>query len=90
MSSCFVCCEKFNHSNRKQIICPNFKCEFLVCKTCVRQYLLSQKEPHCMNCKQGWNERFIISQTNKSFFDNDYKKTRKQFLLDSQWDHYFP
>lgn len=84
MSSCFVCCEKFNHSNRKQIICPNFKCEFLVCKTCVRQYLLSQKEPHCMNCKQGWNERFIISQTNKSFFDNDFKKTRKQFLLDSE------
>ena len=37
-----------------------------------------------MNCKQGWNERFIISQTNKSFFDTDYRKTRKQFLLDNE------
>jgi hypothetical protein len=37
-----------------------------------------------MNCKQGWNERFIICQTNKSFFDTEYKKTRKQFLLDSE------
>jgi len=37
-----------------------------------------------MNCKQGWNERFIISQTNKSFFDTEYKKTRKQFLLESE------
>ena len=43
MNSCFVCCETFNKSNRKQIICPNSSCEFLVCKSCVRQYLLSQK-----------------------------------------------
>ena len=84
MTSCFVCCDTFNKSNRKQIICPNSSCNFLVCKSCVRQYLLSQKEAHCMNCKQGWNERFIISQTNKSFFDTEYKKTRKQFLLDSE------
>ena len=84
MTSCFVCCDTFNKSNRKQIICPNSSCNFLVCKSCVRQYLLSQKEAHCMNCKQGWNERFIICQTNKSFFDTEYKKTRKQFLLDSE------
>lgn len=82
--SCFVCCELFNKSNRKQVNCPNNNCDFLVCKTCVREYLLSQKDPHCMNCKQGWNEQFIISQTNKSFFNTEYKKTRKQFLLESE------
>ncbi len=84
MSSCFVCCEKFNKTTRSEIICPNDKCNFSACKNCIRQYLLSQKESHCMSCKQGWNDRFIISQTNKSFFDNDFMRSRKQFLLDSE------
>ena len=84
MTSCFVCCEKFNKSTRSEIICPNEKCKFSACKSCVRQYLLSQKESHCMSCKQGWNDRFIISQTNKTFFDNSFMKSRKQFLLDTE------
>tara|TARA_B100001093_G_C26802867_1_gene1004219 strand:+ start:578 stop:1900 length:1323 start_codon:yes stop_codon:yes gene_type:complete len=37
-----------------------------------------------MNCKQGWNQKFIIEETNKSFFDSKYKKSRKQFLLESE------
>ena len=84
MTSCFVCCEKFNKSTRSEIICPNEKCNFSACKSCVRQYLLSQKESHCMSCKQAWNDRFIISQTNKTFFDNSFMKSRKQFLLDTE------
>jgi len=84
MTSCFVCCEQFNKSTKKPIKCPNSSCNFDVCKICVRQYLLTQKEPHCMNCKQGWNQKFIIEQTNKNFFDNQYKKSRKQFLLESE------
>ena len=84
MSSCFVCCENFNKSTKKKIECSNNGCNFDVCKVCVRQYLITQKEPHCMNCKHAWNQRFIIEQTNKSFFDKDYKKSRKQFLLESE------
>ena len=84
MISCFVCCETFNKSTRSKIICPNDKCDFSACKSCVRQYLLSQKESHCMSCKQSWNDRFIINQTNKSFFDNSFMQSRKQFLLDSE------
>jgi len=84
MSECFVCCEPFNKSNHKKIKCLNQSCNYDACKTCVRQYLLSQKEPHCMNCKQAWNQKFIIEETNKSFFDKEYKKTRKQFLLESE------
>lgn len=84
MSNCFVCCENFNKSTRKKIECPNHSCNFDVCKICVRQYLLTQKEPHCMNCKHGWNQKLIIEQTNKSFFDNQYKISRKQFLLESE------
>jgi hypothetical protein len=37
-----------------------------------------------MSCKQAWNDRFIISQTNKTFFDNSFMKSRKQFLLDAE------
>lgn len=84
MSSCFVCCENFNKSTKKKIECPNASCNFDVCKGCVRHYLISQKEPHCMNCKQAWNQKFIIEQTNKCFFDKEFKKSRKQFLLESE------
>ena len=83
-TNCFVCCEPFNKSTKKKINCPNNSCNFDVCKSCVRQYLLTQKEPHCMNCKQGWNQKFIIEETNKSFFDSEYRKSRKQFLLENE------
>lgn len=84
MSDCFICCEPFNKSTRSKITCPNNSCNFTSCKKCTRQYLLSQKDSHCMNCKQAWSQKFIIENTNKSFFDNDYKKSRKQFLLENE------
>ena len=37
-----------------------------------------------MNCKQAWSQKFIIQNINKSFFDNQYKKSRKQFLFESE------
>ena len=42
MSSCSVCCENFNKTLRKQVICPF--CNFETCKTCTQTYLLSSTE----------------------------------------------
>jgi len=81
--SCFVCCDPFNKSTRAKIDCCNDKCKFQACKCCIRQYLIStSKDPHCMDCKFAWSQKFIIENTNRSFHDNDFKKHRKQLLLD--------
>jgi len=82
---CYCCCDTFNKTNRMKIVCPNPQCEYRVCKACARQYILSTTElPHCMDCKVTWNQRFIVSQLNTSFTNNDYKKHRKALLTDRQ------
>ena len=81
--SCFVCCDPFNNSTRAKIDCCNDKCLFKACKSCIRQYLLStSKDPHCMDCKIAWSQKSIIEKMNRSFYNNDFKKHRKQLLLD--------
>lgn len=37
-----------------------------------------------MNCKNAWNQTFILESINKSFYDTDFKKHRKQLLLDTE------
>ena len=62
---CACCCDSFNKSQRKAIECPN--CDYVSCKECVRIYLLSTTEaPHCMGCKNAWNERFLTENLNAS------------------------
>ena len=84
MEDCSVCCQPFNNSTRKEIKCFNLECEYKACKTCVRIYLLGQKTAHCMNCKQAWSQKFLIENTNKSYFNNEFKKSRKEILLEAE------
>jgi len=82
---CSICCEKFNKSLNAMVKCPNSECEFDVCKSCVRTYLLgTTNDPHCMNCKIQWSEKFLVDNLNRSFVDNDYKKHRKILLVDRE------
>jgi len=41
-------------------------------------------DPHCMNCKKSWNEKFLVENLNRSFCDKDYKEHRKQLLTDRE------
>ena len=85
MTSCNVCCETFNKSTLKEVICEFSDCAFSACKTCVRTYLLgTSADPHCMNCKKSWNDKFLIANLNRVFCDKEYKCHRKDFLLDRE------
>ena len=85
MTSCFTCCENYNNSTKNKITCYFDDCNYSSCKTCVRTYLLnSTNEPHCMNCKKQWNDNFTLKSLNRSFIDNDYKKHRKELLLERE------
>lgn len=85
MTTCPICCELFNNSTRSTIICPLSTCHYKACKQCVRQYLLSTTaDPNCMNCKAGWEHRFIVENLNPSWINNTYKNHRKDLLVDRQ------
>lgn len=85
MDTCFTCCETYNKSTKCQVTCYFDDCKYSSCKGCVRTYLLnSTNDPHCMNCKKQWNENFVIQSLNRSFIDNDYKKHRKELLVDRE------
>ena len=82
---CQCCFDSFNKSTRSKVVCPDDRCKYATCKECVRTYLLSTTEtPHCMKCKTSWNERFLVSNLNATYINNDYKKHRKLLLLERQ------
>lgn len=83
--SCFVCCENFNLADKAKISCNNPSCEFLACKTCHRNYLLNNvNDIHCMNCKQAWDQTFIILNLNRNWVNNVYKNHRSNLLFQSE------
>lgn len=82
-TECFACCESFNKSTRALVSCEG--CEFPICKSCVRTYLTSTaSDPHCMNCKKGWSQKFIVANLNQTWISKDYKEHRKKFLTEQQ------
>jgi len=82
---CTICCETYNKSTHAKVTCEFGDCEYTACKTCIRTYLLgTTADPHCMNCKKSWQEKFIVENLNRSFCDKDYKSHRKQLLVDRE------
>jgi len=81
--NCQICTETFNKTLRAKVECPYGNCAFESCKTCIRTYLLNTTtDPHCMKCRQAWNHKFLVENLNHSFVDGEYKKHRKQMLLE--------
>ena len=50
MVDCGICCEKFNNSSKKKVICLD--CENCCCRTCHQTYLLSKDVIDCMFCQK--------------------------------------
>jgi hypothetical protein len=83
--SCGICCEKFNKSTHSKITCEFTGCSYEACKICIRTYLLgTTNDPHCMNCKNQWTNKFLVESLNRSYIDNDYKKHRKNLLVERE------
>ena len=83
--TCNICCEKYNKSLNYKVTCEIANCGFEACKTCLRTYLLNTtNDPHCMKCKNTWSNNFLVNNLNKSYIENDFKKHRKQLLVDKE------
>ena len=82
---CDICCEKYNNSLHAKVICEQSECLFSACKTCIRTYLLgTTANPNCMNCKKAWSDQFLVRNLNRVFCEKDYKKHRKELLLERE------
>lgn len=82
-NTCNICCEDYNISSRARVECPS--CEFSVCRTCVRTYLLSNNDdPHCMKCKNGWDRDTLIKATLSSFVNKTYKDHQKKVMFETE------
>lgn len=80
MSSCPICITKYNKTARKQVTCI---CDFSACSTCVRTYILgSTQEPHCMHCRNKWNNEFMKTAIGTSFVNGDLQKHQCKLLTE--------
>ena len=81
--TCSICCDTFNKTMRAQVVCPNSECNLDVCKTCVRTYLLgSIEDPHCMGCRVGFQQNYLLTNLNQTFVKKEFKTWRTQVLLE--------
>ena len=82
VEECIVCCEPFNKSTHACVECEYGICKYKACVTCVRAYLLtSTNEPHCMECKQVWTDKFTLV-LKKTWLTNTYKPHIQNLKVD--------
>ena len=78
---CDICCEPFTKQVRKKINCGN--CDLKVCAACVKQYLLSKKDAHCMGCKVGWTDAFC-DEVLGGFMHGTYRQHTRDLLWEME------
>lgn len=82
MTSCDICDEKINKSNRIIIKCY---CDFEACKLCVKRYITSKsEEAHCMSCKVHWDSKFMSEKFDKSFLTKEYRQFRTEIIFERE------
>ena len=85
LTECKICCELYNKSKHKPIICPKPDCNFDCCSSCFKTYILDNcLNPICMNCKTSLSDLFIVQNINKSFYNGVFKKNLAVKLLESE------
>lgn len=77
--TCGICTEK----HKVQVVCV--LCSFHSCKSCTKKIILaSPKDAACCSCKHPWTDDFVESQLKRSWFRGEYRRNRKQLLLENQ------
>ena len=82
MSSCSICCEKFNKSKRRRIACS---CGYEQCSICAETYLTGIiDDAHCMNCRRAWDMDFLQKNFTAVFLTKTYKKHRMRIMFERE------
>tara|TARA_Y100001970_G_scaffold279398_1_gene386650 strand:+ start:1242 stop:2819 length:1578 start_codon:yes stop_codon:yes gene_type:complete len=85
LTECKICCEKYNKTKNKIIICPKPDCSFDCCNSCFKTFIANNSSnPICMNCKTVISNQFIVNNVNKSFYNGPFKKQLSQNLFENE------
>lgn len=82
MTTCNICCEKINKSNRQLIECSF--CDYTACRDCCQTFILGNTSPKCMKCAKEWSRAFIRDNFTNSFINGQLKKHREDVLFDQE------
>ena len=82
VEECPVCLDDYNSITCQKLTCG---CGYSACIECIKRWLLdSTLEPHCMDCKRGWDRSFQYLHFGKKFINGEYKVHRKDLLLERE------
>lgn len=82
-SECAVCISQFTEKVRKNIQCAS--CKYSCCLECIKTYLMgTPDEPHCMNCRKGWDRDYQYEILGTSFVNVTLKKHQKKLLHEKE------
>lgn len=70
---------KFNRSTNKPVEC--ISCGFKACVSCIKTYILSENNIHCMSCRKEWNREFVDANFTKTFRTKELRDHRENVLL---------
>jgi hypothetical protein len=84
---CVVCDNAFNKTYALPIQCEY--CDFVACRTCCQQYVLSQQStPKCMNpdgkCQREWTPYFMRRHLTSRFINERWRSHRMEFYFDTE------
>jgi hypothetical protein len=79
-SVCSICIDTFTSKVRRCLTCPY--CHEKICGQCLEKYLLNTiDDPHCVNCRRGWNQSLLQTFCTKTFLTKTYADYRSNILL---------
>lgn len=81
-NECPICIETFTGTTRKEVVCPY--CNYKTCLKCMKQHILNQQNPNCMNCHIEFNREFIDLNMTKNFRTKELKQHRENVLLERE------
>ena len=81
-NECPICIETFTGTTRKEVVCPY--CNYKTCIKCMKQHILNQQNPNCMNCHIEFNREFIDLNMTKNFRTKELKQHRENVLLERE------
>jgi hypothetical protein len=83
---CECCCDTFNKSTRKRIVC--YKCNYEICRSCVERHTLNiSNKCNCMNCHMEWTLKFMMDNLTKTFITHKYRVHRENIIYDMERIH---
>ena len=79
-TECIICAEPYTSKFEASCV----YCKYTTCRTCVRQYVLNETEPKCMNCKKTWTREHQNAILKPAFVNKELKKHLEQVMFDRE------